>query len=84
MPVVARVAGTTIEFYADEHPPPHFHARRAEFVAQIEIRTGRVMAGSLPPASLSRVLSWAAPRQDRLMAAWLALREGRKPGRIDD
>jgi len=38
MPVVAIVDGVKIEFYPDEHPPPHFHARYAEFVAQIEIR----------------------------------------------
>ena len=41
MPVVAIVDGVKIEFYPDEHPPPHFHARYAEFVAQIEIRTSR-------------------------------------------
>ena len=35
MPVVAIVDGVKIEFYPDEHPPPHFHARFAEFVAQI-------------------------------------------------
>ena len=34
MPVVAIVDGVKIEFYPDEHPPPHFHARYAEFVAQ--------------------------------------------------
>ena len=34
MPVVAIIDGVKIEFYPDEHPPPHFHARYAEFVAQ--------------------------------------------------
>jgi len=33
MPVVAIVDGVKIEFYPDGHPPPHFHARYAEFVA---------------------------------------------------
>jgi hypothetical protein len=36
VPAVAIVDGVKIEFYPDEHPPPHFHARHAEFVAQIE------------------------------------------------
>jgi hypothetical protein len=27
VPVVAIVDGVKIEFYPDEHPPPHFHAR---------------------------------------------------------
>jgi len=26
MPVVALVDGVKIAFYANEHPPPHFHA----------------------------------------------------------
>jgi Domain of unknown function (DUF4160) len=60
VPVVAIVDVVKIEFYPDEHSPPHFHARYAEFVARIEIRTSRVLPGSLPPAKLNRVLSWAA------------------------
>ena len=60
MPVVAIVDGVKIEFYQDEHPPPHFHARYAEFVAQIEIRTNKVLRGSLPPAKPGHVLLWPA------------------------
>jgi hypothetical protein len=61
VPVAAIVDGVKIEFYPEEHPPPHFHARYAEFAAQIEIRTSRVLRGSLPPAKLSRVLSLGRP-----------------------
>ena len=83
MPVVAIVDGVKIEFYPDEHPPPHFHAH-AEFVAQIEIRTSRILRGSLLPAKLSRVLSWAARHQSGLMNAWSAVEELRKPEKIND
>ena len=41
MPTVAIIAGVKIQFYPDEHPPPHFHARIAEFVAQPLESTGR-------------------------------------------
>jgi len=75
VPVVAIVDGVKIEFYPDEHSPPHFHARYPEFVAQIEIRTSRVLRGSLPAAKLSRVLSWAARHQSGLMNAWSAVAE---------
>ena len=84
MPVVAIVEGVKIEFYPDEHPPPHFHARFAEFVAQIEIRIVKVLRGSLPPAKLGRVISWAAAHQSGLMNAWSAVEELRKPERIND
>jgi hypothetical protein len=84
VPVVAIVDGVKIEFYPDEHPPPHFHARFAEFVAQIEIRTNKVLRGSLPPTKLNRVLSWAAGRRSGLMKAWTAVEELRKPEKIND
>ena len=84
MPVVAIVDGVKIEFYPDEHPPPHFHARSAEFVAQIDIRTGKILRGSLPPAKLSRVLTWVVGHKVELMNAWSAVEEMRIPGKIDD
>jgi hypothetical protein len=83
MPVVAILDGVTIEFYPAEHPPPHFHARYAEHIAQIEIRSGKVLRGSLPPAQLRKVKSWASARIGPLMEAWLAVEEKRKPGKID-
>ncbi|MGL4440062.1 MAG: DUF4160 domain-containing protein [Bosea sp. (in: a-proteobacteria)] len=84
MPVVASVEGITIEFYFAEHPPPHFHARYGEFVAQIEIRSGIVLRGSLPPSQLRKLERWASARRDRLMEAWLAAEAKVKPRRIDD
>ena len=84
MPVVAMIDEVKIEFYPDEHPPPHFHARYAEFVAQIEIRTSKILHGSLPPAKLNRVLTWAAGHRSELMNAWSAVEELRMPGKIND
>ena len=55
MPTVAIVEGVKIQFYANEHPPPHFHAVYAEFRAQIAIDDLRMLKGGLPPAKLSAV-----------------------------
>ena len=82
MPTVAIVEGVRIRLYADEHPPPHFHAVYAEFSAQIEIGSLRVMNGSLPPATLSVVLSWAMARQDVLKRTWDIVTAGEKPEKI--
>jgi Domain of unknown function (DUF4160) len=84
MPVLAEINGITIEMYPLEHPPPHFHARYAEFIIQIDIRTGDAMKGSLPLPQLRRVKNWASTRKDRLLACWLAVEEGRKPEKIRD
>jgi hypothetical protein len=48
MPTVAIVEGVKIQFFAREHPPPHFHAVFAEHRAQIDIRSLHVLRGSLP------------------------------------
>jgi hypothetical protein len=73
VPVVAIVDDVKIEFYPDEHPPPHFHARHAEFVAQIESEPAGFLRGSLPPAKLNRVLSWTAGHRMELRNAWSAV-----------
>jgi hypothetical protein len=82
MPTVAMVDGVAIRFYPDEHPPPHFHAVFAEFVAQIQIAPPKVLRGSLPAPKLKAVLSWAEENRQGLMDAWVALQAGRKPRRL--
>ena len=82
MPTVAVVDGAKIQFFAQEHPPPHFHVVFAEHRAQIEIRTLRVLRGGLPPAKLAAVITWAEPRQEVLMRAWQTVLEKRKPEKI--
>jgi hypothetical protein len=82
MPTVATVDGVKIVFYPDEHPPPHFHAKYAEFVAQIRISPVQVLKGSLPPNKVANVLKWTAEHQGELLASWNALAAGQKPGKI--
>jgi Domain of unknown function (DUF4160) len=83
MPILSRFNGITIEVYPSEHPPPHFHARYGEFIAQIDIKNVVVMHGGLPVPQLRDVRTWAQPRRDQLMDAWVAIREGRKPEKIN-
>lgn len=64
MPTVVIVDGVKIQFYFDEHPPPHFHAVFAEFVAQIQIDPPRILRGSLPQSKLEAVLAFASKNSD--------------------
>jgi Domain of unknown function (DUF4160) len=82
MPTVAIVDGVKIQFYFDEHPPPHFHAVFAEYVAQIQIDPTQVLRGSLPPAKFPAVLAWASKNRVGLMSAWAAIAAGQKPARL--
>lgn len=82
MPKVAEFEGIRIRLFPDEHPPPHFHAVYGEFVAQIRIRPTEVLRGSLPPAKVRVVLTWARLHETQLMQAWDYMAAGRKPRRI--
>jgi hypothetical protein len=63
--------------FFDEHAPPHFHAKYAEYEASIDIRNFSVMRGKLPPKALSLVVEWAATHQDELLEDWeLAVQHG--------
>jgi len=83
MPTVANVEGVKIQFFAREHPPPHFHAVIAEYRAQIDIASLAVIRGQLPPAKLRTVVSWATARQVALMNTWNAVQAKQPPERIE-
>jgi hypothetical protein len=72
MPVVAVVDGVKIAFYANEHPPAHFHAMIAEHRAVFDIMTLAIIAGSLPVAKRGRVVAWATQRRGVLLERFAA------------
>ena len=82
MPLVAVLDGIKIQFYWDEHPPPHFHVEYGEHVAVIEIRTLGIIEGWLPRPQYRKVLAWAKPRLSELMRAWTLCSSSEDPGKI--
>jgi uncharacterized protein DUF4160 len=70
-------------FYANEHPPAHFHAKIAEFQAVVDIDNLTITAGRLPPARIRSVLAWAASRQDRLRQTFAAAMAREKIGPVE-
>ena len=82
MPTLAIFYGIVIQIYWSDHPLPHFHARYAEYEAQIDIRAMAVLEGSLPRRARSMVLEWTREHQAELLAAWEAARAGKSPVKI--
>ena len=72
MPIVAILDGVKIVFHANEHPPPHFHARIAEHEAVIDIDDLVITRGFLPKPKARKVLIWASTRQAELRRAFHA------------
>jgi hypothetical protein len=56
--------------FFDEHAPPHFHAKYAEYEASIDIKKLSLLRGKLPPKALSLVMEWAELHQDELLPDW--------------
>jgi hypothetical protein len=63
MPTVAIVDGVKIQFYPNDHAPPHFHVVFAEYRAVIDIQSCSLTRGTLPRAKIAAVLDWARPRR---------------------
>lgn len=59
-----------IRMFVKDHPPPHFHVRYAEHAARIEIATGEVIDGSLPPRATRLLREWTEARRPELEANW--------------
>lgn len=59
MPTFYRLFGCKIDFYYNDHVPPHFHVHYAEYEVLIEISTLEVLRGSLPKKKLKKILEWA-------------------------
>ena len=70
MPTVAIMEGAKLLFYANDHPPPHFHVILAEHRAVIDIKTLELARGELPKAKLRAVVRWATSRRTALLEAW--------------
>lgn len=72
MPVIARFYGIIIKMYFSqkEHNPPHLHAIYGDYVGAIDIRTGEMLEGDLPPKALSMVREWISINQKELLDIW--------------
>ena len=72
MPVLSRFYGIIIRMYFQqaEHNPPHIHALYGEDMAAIDIQTGEVLEGHLPPKALAMVREWSAIHKDDFLHMW--------------
>lgn len=72
MPVLSRFYGIVIRMYFQqaEHNPPHIHALYGEDMAAVDIQTGAVLEGHLPPKALAMVREWATIHKNDLLQMW--------------
>jgi hypothetical protein len=83
MPTVTSVDGVKIQFYWDEHPPPHFHVEYGEYRAMIDMDTLEILEGDIPRPQYRKVLAWAQTRKAELLEAWISCQSDLNPGKIE-
>lgn len=72
MPEITRFYGIIIKmfFKPKEHEPSHIHALYGEYMGEINILTGEMIAGDLPSKALELVQEWLADYKDELQIMW--------------
>ena len=75
MPTVATLPGhIRIEFYRNDHDPPHFHVVTPDVNVQIMIADLSPIEGMLAPRTLRAVREWATRHQAELALNWVFAR----------
>lgn len=72
MPEIARFYGIIIKmfFKPKEHEPSHIHALYGEYMGEINILTGEMIAGDLPAKALELVHEWLDVHKNELQEMW--------------
>ena len=83
MPCISRFYGIVIYLYANDHEPPHFHARYAEDDAAIDIASLELLAGALPMRALKLVMEWSRLHQEELLDNWRRIQAGELPNSLE-
>lgn len=70
MPIISTFFGLIIRIYQGDHNPPHFHAQYGEYNVIVNIKTGSVIGGSLPPRAKKLVNEWRKLHRSELLNTW--------------
>lgn len=78
MPSISYFYGIKIYINPKDHNPPHFHVKYAEFEAQICIKDGQILDGSLPPKARALSEEWRILNIYALLENWQLMIEFKK------
>lgn len=83
MPSVSEFFGIVIYVYYNDHTPPHFHAKYADYEALFRIDSLEIYSGELPNRARALVLEWASLHRVELLEDWDLARRGDPLKRIE-
>jgi hypothetical protein len=80
MAAIAIFYGIVVSMYFFDnrrHHKPHIHVKYQDQEAVIEIPSGEVLEGAIPPGKLKLVQAWMEIHKEDLMADWELASQGR-------
>ena len=85
MPTVAILRNVLIQFYYNDHDPPHFHARGRGFSARVGIEDAAFLdiQGVMPVSIQRDIVEWTGRRHAELAENWRLARLNQPLNRID-
>ncbi len=83
VPTISVFYGIVIAMYFNDHDPPHFHARYAEYRARVAIATGDPLDGELPVRAGRLVKEWTGLHRRELEEDWRLAQQLRPLNRIE-
>ncbi len=78
MPTISSFYGIRIFLPPKDHNPPHFHVEYAEYRAQVEMKSGNILAGKLPPKARALTEEWRIINLDALLENWNLMIESKQ------
>lgn len=79
MPLISFFYGIYIYMYADDHNPPHFHAKYGEYEISVRIKDLSIISGKVPARTLGLIIEWASLHQQELLEDWDLLTKYQQP-----
>lgn len=75
MPTISQFYGIRISINPNDHNPPHFHVKYAEYEAQVCMKDGQILAGKLPPKARALTEEWRILNIKALLENWQLMLE---------
>lgn len=82
VPSICQFDGASIYVYPDDHPPPHIHVIKADKKALVDILTGEIIKGDLPPSLKKAVKKWLTDQRSAILEAYVQAQAGRIPEKV--
>ncbi len=82
-PRISEFFGIEIFLYWNDHNPPHFHVKYADYNAFVSIHEPQILEGNLPKKIEKLVIAWAELYYEDLLEDWELVQLMKTPKRID-